>query len=252
MVVDTDELKRRGWRQTAVSLPIFAALLFVPAGTLRYWQGWLYAFVFIAGCVVIGVYFTKHDPALVERRMKVGPTKEQEPAQKIIITLVLIGFLLLFVASGLDVRWHWSAVPAWLVIVANGMVGLAFVVFFVVLKQNSYAASTITVEPGQPVISTGVYGHRPPSDVCRRAAAGGLHAARARLLLGLAGHRRVPAGAGVAAIGRRKGLAPRFAGLRGLLPARCAIGSFPACGKPRPPGPANRNVSTPYAPCAVP
>lgn len=158
MMVDTDELKRRGWRQTAVSLPIFAALLFVPAGTLHFWQGWLYAFVFIAGCVVISVYFTKHDPALVERRMKVGPTKEQEPVQKIIVTLALIGFLLLFVASGLDVRWHWSAVPVWLVIGANGMVGLAFVVFFVVLKQNSYAASTITVEPGQPVISTGVYG----------------------------------------------------------------------------------------------
>jgi protein-S-isoprenylcysteine O-methyltransferase Ste14 len=158
MAVDTDQLKRRGWRQTAVSLPIFAALLFVPAGTLRYWQGWLYAFVFIAGCVAIGVYFTKHDPALVERRMKVGPTEEREPVQKIIVTLVLLGFLLLFVASGLDVRWHWSSVPAWLVIVANGVIGVAFAVFFVVLKQNSYAASTITVEPGQPVISTGPYG----------------------------------------------------------------------------------------------
>jgi protein-S-isoprenylcysteine O-methyltransferase Ste14 len=158
MAVDTDELKRRGWRQTAVSLPIFAALLFVPAGTLRYWQGWLYAFVFIAGCAVISVYFIRHDPALIERRMKIGPAKEREPAQKIIITLMLIGFPLLFVVSGLDVRWHWSAVPLWLVIVANGMIGVAFAVFFVVLKQNSYAASTITVEPGQPVISTGVYG----------------------------------------------------------------------------------------------
>ena len=158
MATDIDELKRRGWRQTAVSLPIFAALLFVPAGTLRYWQGWLYAFVFIAGCVLIGVYFTKHDPALVERRMKAGPAKEQEPMQKIIITLVMIGFVLLFVVSGLDVRGHWSAVPVWLVIVASGMIGVAFAVFFVVLKQNSYAASTVTVEPGQPVISTGIYG----------------------------------------------------------------------------------------------
>jgi protein-S-isoprenylcysteine O-methyltransferase Ste14 len=158
MAVGTDELKRRGWRQTAVSLPIFAALLFVPAGTLRYWQGWLYAFVFIAGCVVIGVYFTKHDPALVERRMKAGPAKEQEPMQKIIITLVMIDFLLLFVVSGLDVRWRWSAVPGWFVVFGNAMVALAFAVFFVVLKQNSYAASTVTVEPGQPVISTGIYG----------------------------------------------------------------------------------------------
>ena len=157
-MVDTTELKRRGLRQTAVSLPIFAALLFIPAGTWRYWQGWLYAFVFMAGCVVIGVYFTKHDPALVERRMKVGPTKEREPAQKIIVSLALLGFLLLFAVSGFDIRSHWSAEPVWLVILGDIMVGVAFVIFFIVLKQNSYAASTITVEPGQPVISTGIYG----------------------------------------------------------------------------------------------
>ena len=123
MAIDTDELKRRGWRQTAVSLPIFAALLFVPAGTLRYWQGWLYAFVFIAGCVVISVYFTRHDPALIERRMKIGPAKEREPAQKIIITLMLIGFRPAF--RGVRTRCALALSPSaiWLVIVANGMVG---------------------------------------------------------------------------------------------------------------------------------
>jgi len=158
MTTDTSELKRRGWRQTAVSLPIFAALLFAPAGTLRYWQGWLYACVFVAGCVAISVYFTRHDPALLGRRMNAGPAKEQEPAQKIIITLLLICFFLLFVVSGFDVRWRWSSVPIWLVTVSNAIVGLAFAVFFVVLKQNSYAASTVTVEPGQRVISIGLYG----------------------------------------------------------------------------------------------
>ncbi len=70
----------------------------------------------------------------------------------------MVAFVLLLVVPGLDYRWHWSNVPTWLVLVANGAIVLSFVIFFVVLKQNSYAASTITVEPGQPVVSTGVYG----------------------------------------------------------------------------------------------
>src|ERR1043165_416788 len=155
-MTDTAELTRKGLWQTAVSLPIFALLLFAPAGTLNYWQGWLYALVFVGGSVIIGIYFTKRDPKLVERRMKFGPKDEQEPAQQAIMTLVLVGFVLLFVVPGLDYRWHGAAVPVWLELVANGMVAFSFVVFFLVMKQNSYAASTITVEPGQPGVSTGL------------------------------------------------------------------------------------------------
>ena len=157
MVTDTRELSRRGWRRTAVSIVVLAVMLFAPAGSLQFWQGWLFGFVFVSASIVIGIYFLKHDPALVERRMEVGPTAEREPAQKIIMTFTFIGFVLLIVVPGFDYRWHWSAVPAWLVFVANGVVAASFVVFFVVLKQNSYAASTIRVEAGQPVVSTGLY-----------------------------------------------------------------------------------------------
>jgi protein-S-isoprenylcysteine O-methyltransferase Ste14 len=73
------------------------------------------------------------------------------------MTIILIEFLLLLVVPGFDHRWHWSAVPAWLVFAANAGVALSFCMFFVVLKQNSFAASTIRVEANQPVISTGVY-----------------------------------------------------------------------------------------------
>jgi protein-S-isoprenylcysteine O-methyltransferase Ste14 len=151
------DLKRRAWLQTVLFAPALAALLIVPAGTLRFWQGWLYGFVFIAATTVIGLYFLKHDPKLVERRMKAGPTAEQEPAQKIIISIISIGFLLLMIVPGLDYRWHWSAVPPWLVLVADGMVVLSFAIMFLVLKQNSYAASTIQVEADQPVVSSGTY-----------------------------------------------------------------------------------------------
>ena len=158
MTTDQSKLRRRGRRQTILFLPILVLMLFAPAGSLRFWQGWLFAFVFMASTIAIGLYFSKHDPKLIERRIKAGPAAEKEPSQKIIIFLVMVAFVLLLIVPGLDYRWHWSDVPTWLVLVANGAIVLSFVIFFVVLKQNSYAASTVTVEPGQPVVSTGVYG----------------------------------------------------------------------------------------------
>ncbi|MEJ2433799.1 MAG: isoprenylcysteine carboxylmethyltransferase family protein [Pseudolabrys sp.] len=131
--------------------------LFAPAGTLARWQAWLFIAVFIGASDALGVYFVKHDPALIERRRRAGPTAEMEPAQKIIMVVIRIGFLALLVVPGFDHRWHWSASPPWLAFVGEAGVILSFVVFFVVMKQNSYAAATITVEADQPVVSTGLY-----------------------------------------------------------------------------------------------
>jgi protein-S-isoprenylcysteine O-methyltransferase Ste14 len=151
-----DQIKRVWLRQT-IFIPIFFALLLAPAGTLDYWQAWVYGIAFMVTTTGIGLYFLKHDPKAVARRMDVGPGAEQEPAQKIIMTLVLIGFALLMVLPGFDHRWHWSNVPRWLAVLANvlsvlGLLGTAWV-----LHQNRYAASTIRVEAGQPVVSTGLY-----------------------------------------------------------------------------------------------
>jgi protein-S-isoprenylcysteine O-methyltransferase Ste14 len=148
---------RRVWLRQSIFLPIFFALLFAPAGTLNYWQAWVYGILFTATTIGIGVYFLKHDPKAVARRMEVGPRAEQEPAQKVIMTLVLIGFVLLIVVPGFDRRWHWSSVPGWLAILANALVVLGLLGTALVLKQNAYAAATIRVELGQPVASTGLY-----------------------------------------------------------------------------------------------
>src|SRR4029079_12032385 len=134
-------LNQQTWVRSAVSLVAFMAMLFIPAGTLRFWPGWLYAFVFSGATTILSVYFLKHDPKLVERRMKVGPAAEQRPTQKIIMAITLAGFILLIVLPGLDYRLHWSSVPPWLVLAANAVLALSFAIFFVVLKQNSYAAS---------------------------------------------------------------------------------------------------------------
>lgn len=157
MTASASNLGRRAWLQSALGVPILAAVLFIPAGTLHYWQGWLFGVVFVVTTSALGLYFLKHDPALVKRRMAVGPTAEREPAQKIIMTILSISFLLMMIIPGLDHRWHWSSVPVWLVLLANAGIILSFVIFFVVMKQNSYAAATIKVEAGQPLVSTGIY-----------------------------------------------------------------------------------------------
>lgn len=157
MAAGKTDLERRAWLHSALFVAALAVLLFAPAGSLRFWQAWLYGLVFVTSTTAISVYFLKHDPKLVERRMNVGPAAEEEPAQKIIMTAILIGVLLLFLIPGLDYRWHWSSVPLWLVLAADGVVAVSFVIFFVVMKQNSYAAATIRVEADQPVVTTGTY-----------------------------------------------------------------------------------------------
>lgn len=154
----TRALIRRAWPRQLLFTLIMAAVIFAVAGTLRYWQGWLFLVAFIGSSVALGVYFTKHDPALIERRMRGGPTAEQEPRQKIIIGLLMLLLLLMILLPALDHRWHWSTVPAWLALLGNAGIVASFVLFFFVMKQNSYAAATVRVETEQPVISTGLYG----------------------------------------------------------------------------------------------
>src|SRR6185312_1932213 len=92
-------LSRTWMRQLAFTL-FLAALLFVPAGTLAYWQAWAFLCVFIGSSVALGFYFAKHDPALLERRMNAGPSAEKEPVQKIIVGLLLSALVaMLFVAA---------------------------------------------------------------------------------------------------------------------------------------------------------
>ena len=154
----TAALWRQAWPRQLVFLIFMAAVLFVPAGTLDFWQAWLFLAVFAACTVVVGLYFVMHDPALVERRMKVGPVAEQEPRQRLIVSLLLAGLLLMLIVPGFDRRWHWSNVPGWLSILAEIGMAASFVLFFFIMKQNSYAAATVRVEGEQKVISTGLYG----------------------------------------------------------------------------------------------
>jgi len=152
-----DDLTRRTLTGLAKFQLFLALVIFLPAGSLRYWQGWLYWVTFALLCLVLGLYFARHDPALVARRMEAGPTAEKEPRQKLILACASVALVALYIVSGFDHRFRWSSVPSWLVLVADLLVILAAYGFYVTFRENSYAASTVTVETGQPVISSGPY-----------------------------------------------------------------------------------------------
>ena len=137
---------------------LLAICIFVPAWSLRYWQGLVYWLLFCAWMCFFGVYFLKRDPALVERRMHVGAGAERERSQKIIQAFASIFVLLIFVLPGLDVRNGWSGgVRPTQSLAADAVFSLGFFIIFLVFRVNSYTAAIVDVQEGQRVVSTGPY-----------------------------------------------------------------------------------------------
>jgi len=141
-----------------VGIAALGVALFVPAGTLRYWQGWTFIVVFTACSVLSGVYLAVRHPDAVARRVKVGPSAETRPAQRIIISLTLVAVVAVLVVSALDWRFGWSTVPTAIVIAGDMLVTVGLLGAQLVVVQNNYAGASITVEDGQPLVSTGLYG----------------------------------------------------------------------------------------------
>jgi protein-S-isoprenylcysteine O-methyltransferase Ste14 len=140
-----------------VLLLVMAALLFIPAWTLNYWQAWTFLVVYFALSLAITVFLTKKDAKLLERRLSWGPTAEKEPTQKMIMFFVALGFIGLFVFSALDHRFAWSHMPPYLALTGDVLVGLGWLAIFFVFKENTFTSATIELAPGQRVISTGPY-----------------------------------------------------------------------------------------------
>ena len=140
--------------RTLTSAIIVGVLLFVPAGSLRYWRGWAFMAVWFLPMVIAAPYFLKHDPQLVERRMQ---TKEKSSQQKTLIRLAQPIVLANLLVPGLDFRFGWSHVPLWVTIVSEAFVVVGYAITFWVMKENSFASRTVQVVEGQRVISTGPY-----------------------------------------------------------------------------------------------
>jgi protein-S-isoprenylcysteine O-methyltransferase Ste14 len=137
---------------------VLIAMAFIPAGTLNYWQGWAYLVTAIFASVLYTIYLVKYDPALLQRRQQAGPSHEKEPAQKIIVLFIFAAFVTLIGFPPLDHRFGWSSVPWYVSVIGDSLVALSFYFFYLVSKDNTYAAANVRVEEGQRVIDTGVYG----------------------------------------------------------------------------------------------
>lgn len=131
-----------------------SVVLFVPAGSLRFWQGWLYIILFFSASLFLTIYFLRRDPQLLERRLE---TKEPFPVQKLFKRVWIPLWVCGLAISGLDFRIGWSTVPIWLIFPSQALVLCAYFLLFRVLKANSFASSVVRVENGQTVISSGPY-----------------------------------------------------------------------------------------------
>lgn len=136
------------------AIALLAGLLIISAGTINYWQGWVYIGIMSVLVIFALTYLITKDPELLERRMRL---KEKEKTQKLIIKFSWIFFLAIFIVPGLDFKYGWSEVPLPVIFISEFLVALGYFFFFLVLKENSYASRVIEVEKNQKVISTGPY-----------------------------------------------------------------------------------------------
>jgi protein-S-isoprenylcysteine O-methyltransferase Ste14 len=150
-------LAAKTWVSLVALTVVMGLLLFLPAGTLRYWQAWVYLGIFAGASGLISVYLLRKDPALLERRMRGGPTAEKETVQKIIMLFTSAGFIALLVVPALDYRFGWSAAPFAVVIAGDSLVAVGFYFIFLVYKENTFTSATIEIAENQKVISTGPY-----------------------------------------------------------------------------------------------
>lgn len=145
--------KAKAYRVSIIIAIVIGLVLFVPAGSLRYWEGWIYWSVTFIMTMFITAYFLKKNPELLARRNQFKEKEPQRGIMRVISFLSMVGFLI----PGFDYRFHWSAVPVWVIIASNAVVFLGYVFIFFVFKENSYASTIIQVEKEQQVITTGPY-----------------------------------------------------------------------------------------------
>ncbi len=136
---------------------VVAVLLFVPAQSLGFSKAWVFLTLYYGPQLGTLFYLLKHDPALLERRLKGGPPHEPRRRQKAAIWLMSFSICALVVAAGFDYRFNWSHVNAFLVIAADIILVMGFWIQFLAFRANSYASAVIQTIPTQKVIATGPY-----------------------------------------------------------------------------------------------
>jgi len=152
--IDLARLKKTVTVRVVLVFAVMALVLFLPAGTFRYWQAWAYMSILLIPMLFVVAWLFRNDPELLERRMK---AKERERQQRNIQMIGSLFFLGIYLLPGFDRRYGWSSVPVAVVIAADILVLAGYGLVFLVFKENRYASRVVEIDEKQTVITTGPY-----------------------------------------------------------------------------------------------
>lgn len=147
-------LLRTTWIRYTISLVTVGLLLFAPAGSLSFWNGWLFMAAMFIPMLFAFYFLARKYPSLLEKRLKM---REKEKEQKIYVVLSWLWFLVTFLIPGFDYRFGWSQVPLWLVLLSTLVMLAGYLFFLVAMVQNSFASRVIEIQEEQRVVDTGLY-----------------------------------------------------------------------------------------------
>ena len=138
-----------------LGVAVIGLLLFLSAGSLHYWQGWLLMGILFIPMFCAGLVMLAKNPELLRKRLN---AKEEENEQKTVVRFSGLLFIVAFVVAGLNWRFGWCVLPDWIVWVSAGLFLVCYLLYAEVLRENTYLSRTIEVQENQKVIDTGLYG----------------------------------------------------------------------------------------------
>jgi len=183
-ISNTNPLFKQLVRSSVLGTIVMLALIFIPAGTVNYWQGWAYAVTFIICCAAYTVYLAKYDPALLKRRTEAGISHEKEFTQKVVLALLFTACIVLVVLPPLDFRFGWSLMAWQASIIGNALVAFFFLYFLSRIKSEHLCRRQY---PGRRGAKSDLDRHvrlHPSSNVLRRPISIHRNAICARIMVG--------------------------------------------------------------------
>ena len=131
------------------------ALIFIPAGTLRFWNGWLLISMLFVPMFLLGIFLFLKNKDMLQKRLS---NREKETSQKLVILFSLIMFIAGFIVAGLDFRFGWTQMPPYLVIAGEILLLISYGLYVETIRENAYISRTVEIQKDQKVVSTGLYG----------------------------------------------------------------------------------------------
>ncbi|HKM11846.1 MAG TPA: isoprenylcysteine carboxylmethyltransferase family protein [Bacteroidales bacterium] len=145
----------RSLQKFFLGIVVIGLLLFLPAGSFRYWNAWLLMGILFVPMFIVGVIMLAVNPELLRKRLN---AKEEQQEQRAVVVLSSVLFIVAFVLAGLNWRFGWCSLPNWVIWLATGLFLASYIMYAEVLRENTYLSRTVEIQENQKVIDTGLYG----------------------------------------------------------------------------------------------